>query len=156
MLAKTKLACIEKLKKLQSDHSEAEPDKLKSNMRFGDWMNYWYENHSKLIQLDVTKHRQNVQSDAPLITVPCTFSNAWFAVVVIPELQPFTKCHFGIDMIGAQFAILLHRIFEFLFALGFCLRKHTFCDGIAILFVADNIASLISAIRFFDYTACSA
>ena len=47
VLAKTKLACIEKLKKLQSEHSEAEPDKLKSNMRFGDWMNYWYENHSK-------------------------------------------------------------------------------------------------------------
>ena len=47
VLAKTKLACIEKLKKLQSEHSEAEPDKLKSNMRFRDWMNYWYENHSK-------------------------------------------------------------------------------------------------------------
>ena len=36
VLAKTKLACVEKLKKLQSEHSEAEPDKLKSNMRFGD------------------------------------------------------------------------------------------------------------------------
>ena len=47
VLAKTKLACIKKLKKLQSEHNEAEPDKLKSNMRFGDWMNYWYENHSK-------------------------------------------------------------------------------------------------------------
>ena len=47
VLAKTKLACIEKLKKLQSEHNEAAPDKLKSNMRFGDWMNYWYENHSK-------------------------------------------------------------------------------------------------------------
>ena len=47
VLAKTKLACVEKLKKLQSEHSEAEPDKLKSNMRFRDWMNYWYENHSK-------------------------------------------------------------------------------------------------------------
>ena len=47
VLAKTKLACIEKLKKLQSEHSEAAPDKLKSNMRFGDWITYWYENHSK-------------------------------------------------------------------------------------------------------------
>ena len=47
VLAKTKLACIEKLKKLQSEHNEAEPDKLKSNMRFGDWIMYWYENHSK-------------------------------------------------------------------------------------------------------------
>ena len=47
VLAKTKLACIEKLKNLQAEHSEAAPDKLKSNMRFGDWITYWYENHSK-------------------------------------------------------------------------------------------------------------
>ena len=47
VLAKTKLACIEKLKKLQTEHIDATPSKLKSDMRFGEWVNYWYENHCK-------------------------------------------------------------------------------------------------------------
>ena len=47
VLAKTKLACIEKLKKLQTEYADVAPSKIKSEMRFGDWMHYWYENHSK-------------------------------------------------------------------------------------------------------------
>ena len=47
VLAKTKLACIEKLKKLQTEYVDVAPSKIKSEMRFGDWMHYWYENHSK-------------------------------------------------------------------------------------------------------------
>ena len=46
-LAKTKAECIEKLKKLQAEYGEVAPFKIKPDMRFGDWLNYWYENHSK-------------------------------------------------------------------------------------------------------------
>ena len=41
VLAKTKPECIEKLKKLQEEYSEVAPLKIKSGMRFGDWINYW-------------------------------------------------------------------------------------------------------------------
>lgn len=47
VLNKTKLACIEKLKELQAEYTEVTPSKLKSDMHFGEWINYWYENHCK-------------------------------------------------------------------------------------------------------------
>ena len=47
VLAKTKAECVEKLKKLQAEYGEAAPFKISPDMRFGDWINYWYENHSK-------------------------------------------------------------------------------------------------------------
>ena len=47
VLAKTKAECVEKLKKLQEEYTEVAPFKVKPDMRFGDWMNYWYENRCK-------------------------------------------------------------------------------------------------------------
>ena len=47
VLAKTKAECIEKLKTLQAEYGEVAPFKIKPGMRFGDWINYWYENHCK-------------------------------------------------------------------------------------------------------------
>ena len=47
VLAKTKAECVEKLKNLQEEYTEVAPFKVKPDMRFGDWMNYWYENHCK-------------------------------------------------------------------------------------------------------------
>ena len=47
VLAKTKAECIEKLKKLQAEYGDVTPFKIKPDMRFGDWINYWYENHCK-------------------------------------------------------------------------------------------------------------
>ena len=47
VLAKTKAECIEKLKKLQAEYTEVASFKVKPDMRFGAWMNYWYENHCK-------------------------------------------------------------------------------------------------------------
>ena len=47
VLAKTKAECIEKLKKLQAEYGEVAPFRIKPDMRFGDWINYWYENHCK-------------------------------------------------------------------------------------------------------------
>ncbi len=36
-----------KLKRLREEYTEVAPFKVKPDMRFGDWMNYWYENHCK-------------------------------------------------------------------------------------------------------------
>ena len=47
VLAKTKAECVEKLKRLREEYTEGAPFKVKPDMRFGDWMNYWYENHCK-------------------------------------------------------------------------------------------------------------
>ena len=47
VLAKTKKECVEKLQKLKVDCGGLKPEKVRSEMPFGDWLTYWYENHSK-------------------------------------------------------------------------------------------------------------
>lgn len=47
VLAKTKRECAEKLQKLKEALGGIKSDKVKPDMRFGDWLEYWYETHSK-------------------------------------------------------------------------------------------------------------
>ena len=47
VLARTKKECTEKLEKLRAELGGLKSDKLKLDMRFGDWIEYWYENHAK-------------------------------------------------------------------------------------------------------------
>jgi len=47
VLAKTKTECLEKLKKLKEECSGLKEAKVRSEMPFGDWLQYWYENHCK-------------------------------------------------------------------------------------------------------------
>ena len=47
VLAKTKKECVEKLQKLKVECGGLKPEKVRSEMPFGDWLTYWYENHSK-------------------------------------------------------------------------------------------------------------
>lgn len=47
VLAKTKRECQEKLRQLTESMVGRNDRKVKSDMLFGDWLCYWYENHSK-------------------------------------------------------------------------------------------------------------
>ncbi len=47
ILAKTKKECVEKLQKLKEECGGLKPEKVRPEMIFGDWLTYWYENHSK-------------------------------------------------------------------------------------------------------------
>ena len=47
VLAKTKKGCPEKLQKLKEECGGLKPEKERPEMPFGDWLTYWYENHSK-------------------------------------------------------------------------------------------------------------
>ena len=47
VLAKTKKECVEKLQKLKEECGGRKPEKVRPEMPFGDWLTYWYENHSK-------------------------------------------------------------------------------------------------------------
>lgn len=47
VLAKTKGECIEKLKALKSTITPGTPVKLKADMAFGEWLDYWYETYCK-------------------------------------------------------------------------------------------------------------
>ena len=47
VLTKTKRECVEKLRKLKEELGGIKSDKVKPDMRFGDWLEYWYETHSK-------------------------------------------------------------------------------------------------------------
>jgi len=47
VLAKTKKECLEKLHKLKEECGGLKPEKVRPEMFFGDWVEYWYENHCK-------------------------------------------------------------------------------------------------------------
>ena len=47
VLAKTKTECLAKLKKLQETCAERPNEKLRQDMTFGEWMDFWYQNYSK-------------------------------------------------------------------------------------------------------------
>lgn len=47
-MAKAKTECVKKLKELQAEYAAEPPSSQpKSDMCFGEWLNYWYENHCK-------------------------------------------------------------------------------------------------------------
>lgn len=47
VLAKTKNECLEKLQALKESCGGLGSEKVRPEMPFGDWLEYWYENHSK-------------------------------------------------------------------------------------------------------------
>ncbi len=47
VLTKTKRECAEKLKKLKEQCGGFRPVQIRPEMRFGDWLEYWYQNFSK-------------------------------------------------------------------------------------------------------------
>ena len=44
---KPRKECVEKLQKLKEECGGLKPEKVRPEMPFGDWLTYWYENHSK-------------------------------------------------------------------------------------------------------------
>ncbi len=59
VLAKTKKECVEKLQKLKEECGGLKPEKVRSEMAFGDWLRYWYENHSS--QRYAPPHRKHTR-----------------------------------------------------------------------------------------------
>lgn len=47
VLAKTKTACLDKLKALQETCSRQPMEKLQPDVTFGGWLDFWYQNYSK-------------------------------------------------------------------------------------------------------------
>ena len=47
VLAKTKTACLDKLKALQETCPGKPPEELQPDMTFGEWLDFWYQNYSK-------------------------------------------------------------------------------------------------------------
>ena len=47
VLAKTKTACLDKLKLLKESCGEKPNENLRPGMTFGEWMDFWYQNYSK-------------------------------------------------------------------------------------------------------------
>ena len=47
VLAKTKSECVEKLKTLKDALEPPAPPRTRADMPFGDWMEHWYETHSR-------------------------------------------------------------------------------------------------------------
>lgn len=47
VLAKTKSECVEKLKTLKGALAPPAPPRTRADMPFGDWMEHWYETHSR-------------------------------------------------------------------------------------------------------------
>ena len=47
ILAKTKKECVEKLQKLKEECGGLKPEKVRSEMSFGDWLDLWYQGYKK-------------------------------------------------------------------------------------------------------------
>ena len=47
ILARTKAECASKLEKLRNAVDPKKPAKVRPDMALGDWLDYWYQNHSK-------------------------------------------------------------------------------------------------------------
>ena len=47
VMGKTRKECIEKLEKLKAELGGIKSDKVRPDMRVGDWIEYWYETHAK-------------------------------------------------------------------------------------------------------------
>ena len=47
VLAKTKAECVAKLEALKNSVTPATPAKIRADMPFGEWVEFWYENHCK-------------------------------------------------------------------------------------------------------------
>lgn len=47
VLAKAKRECQEKLKQLMESVSDSKSEKIRSEMPFGEWLDFWYQNYSK-------------------------------------------------------------------------------------------------------------
>lgn len=47
VLAQTKAECVAKLEKLKAIDDTKRPVKVKADMTLGDWLDFWYQNHSK-------------------------------------------------------------------------------------------------------------
>lgn len=47
VLARTKTACLDKLKSLKESCGEKPCDELRPDMTFGEWLDYWYQNYAK-------------------------------------------------------------------------------------------------------------
>ena len=47
VLAKTKTECVDKLKKLRENCTEQPTEKLRTDMTFDEWIDFWYQNYSK-------------------------------------------------------------------------------------------------------------
>lgn len=47
VLAKTKGECVAKLESLKESVAPATAVKIKADMPFGEWVEFWYENYSK-------------------------------------------------------------------------------------------------------------
>ena len=61
VLAKTKRECQEKLKTLAESMVGRDDRKIKPDMLFGDWLCYWYENHSKpMLRVSTQNNYENV------------------------------------------------------------------------------------------------
>ena len=61
VLAKTKRECQEKLRQLTESMVGRNDRKVKPDMLFGDWLCYWYENHSKpMLRASTQNNYENV------------------------------------------------------------------------------------------------
>lgn len=60
VLAKTKRECEEKLKDLKNTIAPPTPTKVKADMCFGEWVEYWYEKYSKPVSRPGTQRNYEI------------------------------------------------------------------------------------------------
>ena len=109
----------------------------------------------QLVQRDVTDLRDDMQTDAALIAQLGGGADLGFGVSFIPVLQPVTEPHVGLHLVGLDAAQLLFQFLELFGTLPFGFGEDILRLGIALVIVADDIASLPTSVRPLSYGSVS-
>ena len=91
--------------------------------------------------------------DPFLVALLRSRTDAGFAVVFIPVVDPVTETHVGLDFEGRNLTVLGLDFLQLFDALGLGLRQHTFRYGFAVFIVAYDMSAFPASVLPFTDSA---
>ena len=105
----------------------------------------------QLVQWDVADLRDDVQTDAALVSLLGSGADLGLGVILVPVYQPVSKGHLGPHLLRLQSAACLLEFLEFRLTLLLGFRQNIFRFGVAVVIVADDDTALPVPILALSY-----
>ena len=84
----------------------------------------------QFVQLDMTERRNDMDINPFLVALLRSRTDAGFAVVFVPVVDPITEAHVGFDFERRNLAVLGLDFLKLFDALGLGLGQYAFCLGL--------------------------
>ena len=107
----------------------------------------------QLIQLDMTERRNGMDINPFLVALLRSRTDAGFAVIFVPVVDPVTEAHIGLDFEGRNLAVLGLDFLKLFDALGLGLGQYAFCLGFAVFIVAYDMSAFPASVLSFTDSA---